>query len=42
MTAHEYPDQPEVRFAALMAAMDAVKALAALYRDWRARLETSP
>jgi len=40
--AHEYPDQPEVRFAALMAAIDAAKALAALYRDWRARLETSP
>jgi uncharacterized protein with HEPN domain len=39
--AHEYPDQPEVRFAALMAAIDAANALAALYRNWRARLETS-
>jgi hypothetical protein len=25
--AHEYPDQPEVRFAALMAAIDAAKSL---------------
>lgn len=38
--AHEYPGQPEVRFAALMAAIDAAKALSTLYRNWRARLET--
>jgi hypothetical protein len=25
--AHEYPDQPEVRFAALMAAIDAAKSM---------------
>lgn len=36
--AHEYPDQPEVRFAALMAAIDAARSLAALYQDWRTRL----
>lgn len=30
--AHDYPDQPEVRFAALMAVIDAAKALAALYK----------
>ena len=35
-------NQPEVRFAALMAAIEAAKALATLYRNWRARLETSP
>ena len=40
--AHEYPDQPEVRFAALMAAIDAAKALTALYRNWRTRLESRP
>jgi hypothetical protein len=37
--AHEYPDQPEVRFAALMAAIDAARSLAVLYRDWRGRLD---
>lgn len=36
--AHEYPDQPEVRFAALMAAIDAARSLAALYQGWRGRL----
>lgn len=36
--AHEYPDQPEVRFAALMAAIDAARSLAALFQDWRSRL----
>lgn len=30
--AHEYPDQPEIRFAALLAAIDASKSLAELYR----------
>jgi hypothetical protein len=39
--AHEYPDQPEVRFAALMAAIDSAQSLAALYRDWRGRLDTA-
>jgi hypothetical protein len=39
--AHEYPDQPDVRIASLLAAMDAAKELAALYRNWRARLETN-
>lgn len=38
--AHEYPDQPEIRFAALSAAIDAAKALAAQYRSWRTRLAT--
>lgn len=36
--AHEYPDHPELRFAALLAAIDAARALAALYTEWRARL----
>lgn len=36
--AHEYPDQPELRFAALLAAIDAARALAGLYTKWRARL----
>ena len=39
--AHEYPDQPELRFAALRAAIDAAKDLTVLYRSWRTRLETS-
>lgn len=39
--AHEYPDQPEVRIATLMAAIDAAGGLGELYRNWRARLETS-
>ena len=38
--AHEYPGQPEVRFAALTAAIEAAQALAALYRGWRIRLKT--
>lgn len=37
--AHEYPDQPEIRFAALMAAIEAARSLVMLYRDWRARLK---
>ncbi len=40
--AHEYPDQPEVRFAALIAAIDAARSLAALYQDWRGRLDARP
>ncbi len=36
--AHEYPDRPELRFAALLAAIAAARALAALYANWRARL----
>lgn len=39
--AHEYPDQPELRFALLLAAVDAARALAALYRQWRTRLRTT-
>ncbi len=37
--AHEYPDQPEIRFAALMAAIEAARALSTLYQDWHARLK---
>jgi hypothetical protein len=39
--AHEYPDKPELRFAALLAAINAAHGLATLYRQWRARLETA-
>lgn len=39
--AHEYPDQPELRFAALLAAIDSARALSVLYREWRQRLETT-
>lgn len=38
--AHEYPDRPELRFAALLAAMQAARAVVDLYRHWRSRLET--
>lgn len=38
--AHEYPDRPELRLAALLAAIEAARALAARYRQWRVRLET--
>lgn len=38
---HEYPDQPELRFASLLAAIDAARALAVLYTEWRARLMTA-
>lgn len=37
--AHEYPDQPDVRFAALLAAIEAARDLAKLYRHWRQRIE---
>jgi len=36
--AHEYPDQEETQFAAIMAAIDAASALAAAYRAWRSKL----
>lgn len=39
--AHEYPDLPEVRFAALIAAIGAARSLTALCQDWRNRLETA-
>jgi hypothetical protein len=39
--AHEYPDQPELQFAALLATIAAARALAALYTQWRARLEAA-
>lgn len=39
--AHEYPDQPEIRFAALVAAIEAARALAALYQEWRTRLNVA-
>ncbi|MBK8535855.1 MAG: hypothetical protein IPL59_12450 [Candidatus Competibacteraceae bacterium] len=37
--AHEYPDQPEMRFAALLAAIDAARNLAELYRRWRQQIQ---
>lgn len=36
--AHEYPDQPAVRFAALLAAIDAARQLGELYRRWRQQI----
>lgn len=39
--AHEYPDQPELRFAALLAAVESARTLTALYRQWRTRLKTA-
>lgn len=36
--AHEYPDHPETRFAAIASAIAAATDLAAAYRAWRARL----
>ena len=39
--AHEYPGRPELRLAALLAAIEAARGVAALYRQWRQRLETS-
>lgn len=38
--AHEYPDRPELRFAALLAAVQAAHAVVDLYRHWRRRLDT--
>ncbi len=38
--AHEYPDNSEVRFAALLAAIDAARALGDLYRHWCAMNRT--
>lgn len=40
--AHEYPEQPEMRFAAIQSAIAAASDLAAAYRAWRAKLEPSP
>ena len=39
--AHEYPDQPEIRFAALLAAIGASKSLAELYRRWHQQIAES-
>lgn len=39
--AHEYPDHPELRFAALLAAIAAAHALLNRYGTWRARLEAA-
>jgi len=39
--AHEYPDKPELRFAALLAAIDAGRDLAALYETWCKRMDTA-
>jgi len=39
LSAHEHPDQPELRFAALKAAIAAAGELVAAYRHWRQRLE---
>jgi hypothetical protein len=39
--AHDYPDRPDLRFAALLAAIAAAHALATRYGHWRARLETA-
>jgi hypothetical protein len=37
--AHEYPDHPETRFAAIEAAIAAASDLVEVYRAWRAKLE---
>lgn len=39
--AHEYPDQPDIRFAALLATIEAARNLAQCYRHWRQRIEES-
>lgn len=39
--AHEYPDKPELRFAALLAAIEAARALAAYCTQWRKLLEVA-
>jgi hypothetical protein len=36
---YEYPDQPELRFAALLKAIDAAGDLAELYERWRRRIQ---
>jgi len=36
--AHEYPDQPELRFAVLKAAICAAREIVAAYKRWKARL----
>jgi hypothetical protein len=40
--AHEYPEPPETRFAAIEAAIAAARDLAAAYRAWRAKLKPLP
>ena len=37
--AHEYPEQDALRFAAILAAVEAAAGLAASYRTWRAQLK---
>ena len=37
--AHEYPDQPEFRFAALLTVIAAAHSLVGFYGRWRDRLE---
>ncbi len=39
--AHKYPDRPELRFAVLLAAIEAARGMASLYRQWRQRLKIS-
>ena len=39
--AHEYPDKPELRFAALLAAIEAARALASCCKQWRKLLEVA-
>lgn len=36
--AHEYPDHPAVRFAAIQAAIDGARQMADVYRAWRSKL----
>ena len=36
---HEYPETPAIRFAALMAAIDAASELSTVYQAWHRRLE---
>lgn len=39
---HEYPDQPELRFANLLAVIAAADELIASFRDWQGKLPTVP
>ena len=36
--AHEYPDQPELRFAAVLATVDAAQAMVQAYERWKLRV----
>lgn len=38
--AHEYPDAPQLRFAAIRATIQSARDLSKCYRDWRQRLES--